>query len=177
MGDQFTEVRFPEELASSVRKSHFHIIENRDMSLPEDVQRLYRLLFDHPERSFYFFIQKGASLSEEVGKALGAEEILASQTDLEFFRHPKFDRDFIRIHRGAESFDWQREITGSAQEYVRFTLTLSIRKRREMELEQYLAANSATDSNPLKLQLTYMGLGVDLRKLWAWLQKRFALKR
>ncbi len=175
--DEFKEIRFPEELATSVKNSKFHIIENRDMSLREDVQQLLRLMFDHPERSFYLFVQKGASLSEEMGKALRSDDILASHTDLEFFRHPNFQGDFVRIRRGNESFDWQREVTASQQEYIRFTLELSIRKRREMEVAQYLAAGAARDSSPFKLEPNYMGLGVDLKKLWASIRKRLPLRR
>jgi hypothetical protein len=169
--DEIEEARFPEEFATSVKKSSFHVIENRDMSLPEEVERLLRVMFDHPERAFYLFVQKGASFSNPIGGALGSGDVLAVQTDLLFYRHPKFDRDFVRIGLRSELFDWEREAL-LTQEYIRFTLKLSERKRREMEVSQHLAAHAARSSSPLKLEPNIYGVGVDLRKLWASIRKR-----
>jgi hypothetical protein len=166
------QLRFPEELLTSVKHSKFYTIENRDISDEADLQRLLLLLFNHPERSFYVFLQKHASLRCPLDQAVGRGDILVIQTDLEFFRHPHGGSDFVRISPGSESFEWEREVCSTETEYIRFTLTLSERKRREMSIEQHLAAQALKAANPLKLEPNVWGIGVDLKKLWAWFRSR-----
>lgn len=168
----FKEIRFPEYLATSVRQSKFHVIENRDISDPDDLHRLLRLLFDFPERSFYLFVQKQASLTDQLRQAVDSGDALITQTDLEFYPHPNFKHDYVRIRRGQESFDWEKEVVASATEYIRFTLVLSERKRRAMEIDLHIDAHSRKSANPLKLEPNIWGIGIDLKKVWAWLKSK-----
>ncbi len=166
------ELRFPDHLLTSVKRSQFHVMENRDISDEDDLQQLLLLIFNFPERSFYLFLQKHASLTEPLRRSVDGGDILVTQTDLEFFRHPKYPSDFVRIRQGSESFDWERQISSTEVEYLRFTLVLSERKRREMNIDQHLTVQSRRSANPLKLEPNLWGIGIDLRKAWAWFKSR-----
>ncbi len=161
---------FPEHLIASVRKSKFHVIENRDISDDQNLKRLLLYLFNFPERSFYLFVQKHASLTEPLRRSVDREDILIAQTDAYYFRHPKNARDFISITPGSEMFDWEREVSSTAQEYLRHKLVLSQRTHRAMSIDQQLGEQSRRAASPLKLEPNLWGVGIDLRKAWAWLK-------
>lgn len=170
------DLRFPEELATSISYRKFYVIENRDISEPDDLAHLLQRLFDHPERSFYLFRQKEASFTSELDGTFALGDILITKTDLQYYRHPNFKRDFIRIPPDP-FFDWERELIQSgATEYLRVTLALSERKRRAMEIDEHLTAQARRTANPVKLEPNFMGVGFDLKKVFAlyrtWLRNR-----
>ena len=168
--DDLEKIRFAEDLATSVKKIRFHVIENDEIFSSDDIHRLLKLMFDHPERIYYLFLQKNASLTVPLWAAIDSEDLLLRQADFAFYRHPKYEHDFRRIPSRTE---WKREVARSQAEYIRFTIILSERKRRKMKLATQLAAYSQMSANALKLEPNLMGFGIDLRKCWTWLRRRF----
>lgn len=90
---------FPEELATDVRRSEFHVIENSDIASKEDLDRLVRLMFEYPERNYYLFAPKDHGANSLV---LGAEKhgiLRIDRVELRYFPHPNFERDYIKIDK------------------------------------------------------------------------------
>ncbi len=170
MSEPAGELRIPEHLLTSVTRSQFHVIENADISDQETANHLLNLLFDYPERSFYVYVQKNASVGLYLRQAIDAEDILVVQTDLEYFRNPSAPKNFKKIHRSLDASLTPCESTPEQTEYVRLSITLSARKRRAMGVDQILEAQSQKSTNPLKLEPNLWGIGVDLRKLWTWVK-------
>jgi hypothetical protein len=175
--DDLEKIRFAEDLAASVKEIGFHVIENHEIFSSDDIDRLLKLMFDHPERIYYLFLQKSASLTAPLRAAIDSDDLLIRQADFAFYRHPKHEHDFRRIPSGIESFEWKREVARSQAKYIRFTIILSERKRRKMKLATQLAAYSQMSGNALKLEPNFMGFGIDLRKCWPWLRRRFFRNR
>jgi hypothetical protein len=171
--DDLEKIHFAEDLATSAKKIRFHVIENHEIFSSDDIHRLLKLMFDQPERIYYLFLQKNASLTAPLRAAIDSEDLLFLQADFAFYRHPKYEHDFLRSRSVTESFEWKREVAGSEPKYIRFTIILSKRKRRKMKLATQLAAYSEMSANALKLEPNFMDFGIDLRKCWTWLRRRF----
>lgn len=164
--DFIKDIRLPDGVLSTVRRSEFRVIENADISDDESLAHLVELMFTFPECAFYVFLQRDASLTQPLRQAMDGKVFNCTQTDLEFFRHPNFKRDFVKVHRGMERFDWQRELTATAKEFIRFTIVLSEWKRRQLEIEQHLETHAQRSSSPVELKPGLWGFSVDLKKLW-----------
>lgn len=164
--------RFPEHLMTTVRTTMVWNFENADISTPEDLHHLLSLMFDQPEHEFYVFLQKHASLTEDLARATDSigGDIKVVQTDLRFYRRPG-TKNFMQVRSDDSQFEWVREVA-KTQEYIRFTLRLSERARREMEVKQHLAAHSEANANPLMIQPNFVGFGINLFKGWRWLKER-----
>lgn len=167
---------FPEELMASVETTFFWTLENAEISTYEDLEKLLRLLFDCPEHDFYVYLQKGASKTAVLDSAMTLRgDINVVKTDLRFYRHPGGKGNFVRVLPEHADFDEMREVA-QTPEYIRFTVRLSERKRRDMEVKEHMAAHAAATANPLMLQPNVGGFGIDVLKAWAWLKARLRRK-
>jgi len=168
------ELRFPGELASDVKRSQFYVIENGDISTDEDLNRLVELMFEFPERSFYLFAPKGECENHLV---VGAEHhgiLRIERWETQYYPHPNFKRDWIKIDKPNPVWDWEKEVRASSPEYIRFTLKLTERWRRKLELREALAeTEKPEDTNPLVLKPSFYGIGIDLPKVWKWVTKKW----
>lgn len=169
---------FPEELMGSVETTFFWNIENAEVSTEEELEKLLRLMYDCPEHDFYLFLQKGASKTSVLDGAMSLRsDINVTQTDLRFYRRPDSAKgNFVRIRSDDSDIDRMRE-AAQTQEYIRFTIALSERKRRDMEVQQHLDAHKAADRSPWMLQPNFNGIGIDLAKAWAHIKGRFRRNR
>jgi hypothetical protein len=166
MNDPIKDVRLPDSAVSTVKRSEFHVIENADISDDEELAHLVETMFNFPEREYFVFLEKGAHLTQPLGHAMDGQIFRCTQTDLEFYRHPNFPLNFVKIRSGMERFDWQRELAATAKEFIRFTIVLSEWKRRELEIEQHLQVQAQKSSNPIEMKPGLWGFSIDLKKLW-----------
>jgi len=168
---------FPQELMGSVETTFFWEFENAEISTDEDLSKLLRIMFDCPEHEFYIFLQKDASKTAVLDGAMTIRSDLnVTKTDLRFYRRPgRAKADFIRILPEHKDYEQWREVA-QTQEYLRFTVVLSERKRREMEVKEHVVAHTDANASPVILQPNFNGIGIDLPKAWAWLKARFRRK-
>ena len=165
MSDFIKDAQLPDSVFSTVKHSEFYIVENADVSDHEALTDLIETMFNFPERNFFLFVEKGASLTQPLQEAMDRQVFQCPQTDLEYFRHPNFPRNFVKVRRGMEAFDWQREVTAAAKEFVRFTVVLSEWKRRKLEVEQHLDAQAERSSSPIEMKPGLWGFSIDIKKL------------
>jgi hypothetical protein len=166
------ELRFPDIVPDSVRKTRVWIHENDDFRSEEELSELLGRMYDYPEDDFFLFTPKGGAISPLVGSALEAIVIVIVETKGHYYPHPKFKRDYVRIHDATAEWDWEREVLAKDDMYFRHYLKLSEKARRKFEMQQLIEMQKNANSNPIKLEPNFMGIGLDLRKAYTWLKQQ-----
>jgi hypothetical protein len=136
---------FPEELMEKVKVGKMYVLEADSILTEDDLQHLITLMFDYPERSFYFFEEKGSKRNTFIDKASQSGWILFEEYEQRYYPHPNFEHDYVKISKrdGEYNWDWEKEAVEKGPEFIRFTLRLSERKRREMEHQERIAVEKA----------------------------------
>lgn len=142
---------FPEHLIDKMLVGRFHVIEVDDIKTEADLQKLVKHLYDYPERSFYYFEEKDGPQNQLIRTAQQHGEILIEEYEKHYYHHPNFKRDYLKIYSpdGHYPFDWEEEVVERGPMFIRFTLRLPERKRRELEIAQRIE----TERNAASLNL------------------------
>ena len=165
------ELRFPEELLTDVERSQFHSIENSDIANENDLNHLVELIFLYPERDFYLFGLKEQGANHLVVTAEHHGVIRIVRSESQYYPHPNIERDWVKIDKQNPQFDWEKHAIENSPEYLRFTLKLTERWRRKLDLNEALSSSQVKeDKNPLLLTPNIYGMGIDLPKTWNWLK-------
>jgi hypothetical protein len=148
---------FPNIMPSSIKIGEFRALEKGDIHTEEDLQSLILLLFHEPECDFYYFVEHGNAADPLLLSANGRGDILMSETDFFYYRHPKFDRDYVNIERrnGNYKWDWEREVVEKGPMFTRTKLQLSARKRTELEIWQKIEMEEAFKEHRKKILYSY----------------------
>lgn len=168
------EICFPEGLATDVKRSQFYDIDNSDIATEDDLNQLVDLMFIFSEREFFLFGLKSQGANPLVLNAERHGVLYIERSETQYYPHPNFKSDWIKIDKPNPIWDWEKEVRETAPEYVRFTLKLTERWRRKMELREALSdSQESEDKNPLLLKPSLFGFGVDLPKAWKYLKERW----
>lgn len=173
MGDSDEIRRLPDDLLTHVKRSRFCVIENADLLDEQDVSDLIARLYDYPEDDFYFFKQHDHPTNRLLQSAVDSEIMAITEWKLNFYPHPKFKRDYVRLDKDSLNWDWQRDVILTSPMFIRFELKLTTRARRALEHQQLIAAQKQADWNPIELKPSFMGLGIDVYKALDWLRNAF----
>jgi hypothetical protein len=158
----FDEVRYPDIVPDKITKRMFHVIESSDLRSKDELQSLITLIYMYPEREFYLFQEMGHAgnaFYEEAGISTG-------ETEFHYYRHPSFERDYVRIkaHEGQYAFDWEKDVVEKGPMFMRSKLRLAEQKQREIEILQKIEMERVHDDDPLEIKLGIMGISFDVRK-------------
>jgi hypothetical protein len=168
------EMRFPEELATDVKPSQFYVIENSDIATEADLNRLIELMFLFPERDFFLYGLKEQGANHLVLSAEHHGVLRIERWETQYYPHPKYKRDWIRIDKPNPIWDWEKIVRETSPEFIRFTLKLTERWRRKTELQEALSeSKKPEDKSPLVLKPSFYGVGIDLPKAWRWLKEKW----
>lgn len=168
------QIRFPEEFATDVMRSHFYVIENSDIATEDDLDQLVALMFFFPERDFYLFSLKEQGANHLVVSAEHRGALHIERWETQYYPHPKFKRNWIKIDKPTPVWDWEKEVRETSPEFIRFTLKLTGRWRRKMELREALSESQKPgDKNPLILKPSFFGVGIDLPRAWKLLKEKW----
>jgi len=160
-----------------VKKSAFYVIEENDIADENALHQLLSLLFDFPERAFYYFHEKGRPVEAWIARGRDCDQILLNETEFFYYRHPKFQRDYVRIvPRDSYTFEWERQVVEKGPMFLRTKLELTPRMRRQMEVEHKMIIEQgmrhATPEHPFLLRPALWGFGIDLHKAWPWVKSK-----
>jgi hypothetical protein len=148
-----------------------HVFDTNEVRSESNIEQICRWIFNYPEHKFYLFLNEGMRENRDLIHNLEQNGILAPTTEMHFYKHPSNrPKDFIQIHPNGIEFDWEKEIIEKGPKYVRLELTLSERKRRELEIKEKIDSEKEANSNPLELKPNFMGIGIDLNKALRWLK-------
>ncbi len=147
------ELRFPEELSTDVKKSYFYLIESSDITSEEDLDHLIRLMFEFSDRAFYLVSPATQGTNHYVLSAEHHGVLKLVRTERQYYPHPNFKRDYIKIDKENPEWDWEKEVRENAPEHIRCTMELTERWRRKLELGEALSENrqKESDESPLIL--------------------------
>lgn len=148
---------FPNIIPSSMKEGVFRIIEKGDINTKEDLQSLILLLFHEPECDFYYFLEQGTIADSLLLSAQGRGDILMSETDFFYYKHPKLDHDYVHIEKRDADYrwDWEREVVEKGPMFTRIKLQLSARKRTELEILQKIEMEEAIREGRKKIGYSY----------------------
>ena len=172
---------FPNIIPDKMEIGAFHIIEDTDIQTADDLNELILLMFNYPERSFYYFTKKDGAPNELLENSKYRGEILMNVTEFFYYKHPNNERDYIKIQRYGGQSDWEKEVVKKGPMFVRIKLELSEKKKRELGIYQKIEIEKRIDINPIELKPNFMGFGIDLFKVFRiiknWLNKRRNIKK
>jgi len=121
---------FPNIIPDKMEIGEFHVIEDDDIQTMDDLNELILLMFNHPERSFYYFTEKDGSPNSLLENSKCRGEILMNATEFFYYKHPNNKHDYIKIQRGRGQSDWKKEVVKKGPMFFRIKLELS-EKRKE----------------------------------------------
>lgn len=165
--------KFPDIVPDSIRKTHFWVLENDDFQTEDEISSLLGMMYDHPEDDFHLFTPKTGAINSLVNSAISSAVIVVVEIKGHYYPHPKFKHDYVQIHEAKISWDWEREVLSQGNMFFRHELKLSESARRQFEMRQLLEMQKTANSNPLKLEPNFMGIGIDLKKAYTWLKQQF----
>lgn len=162
------------ELITSVKHSKLHAIECDEIASEEDLDHLIRFMFEFSERDFFLYCPLSNGANQFVLAAEVHGVLTIALTEMRYYRHPNFQRDYVKIDREEPLWDWEKEVRETAPEFMRCTLKLTERWRRKLELQEALAdqEEKKEPESPLILKPGMFGLGLDLPKALKWWQRR-----
>lgn len=164
---------------AQVKKSMFHVIEPGDLESGEDREHILRIMFNHPERAFYYFAPKDRGMDDGIEMLRGS--ISFDVIDACYYAHPNFPNDYIQVLPGKAKFDWERDLVKDGCEFLRFTLTVTETQRRRMTAVEALSIAKALTAEPPLVELnprlgwlTFNGKQIVncLSQLWKRLRRR-----
>jgi hypothetical protein len=94
-----------------IKETRFQIIEAGDLKTENDVAALIEEMWLQPEVDFYYFYGHTGGPSAD-GVLLAARQrgdILMDELERRYYKHPKFERDYIHIVPSGENYEWDWE--------------------------------------------------------------------
>ncbi len=127
---------FPDITPSKITHKEVLNIEEFDIKTEEEFKSLIHDMFEYPERDFYYFQEKGSPKNQLMLSKEEAGHISFAETEFFYYKHPKFKRDYIHLERHADENgdEWEKEIIQKGPMFMRTTLRLPERTRRELEI-------------------------------------------
>lgn len=173
MNDSEKLVVFPDIVPDSAIETRVWVHENGDFKDEKSVSDLLARLYDYPEDEFYLYVLKIEKISHPLRAAIGNRVVIISESKGHYYPHPKFKRNYVCIKEGLIRWEWEREVLSQGNMHFQHTLKLTESTRRMFELQQLVAIQKAANSDPLKLEPNFMGIGIDLKKAYSWLLRKF----
>lgn len=151
-----------------------HVFEEQDVQKDSNIYQIIRWLYFYPEREFFLFLNEGNKANRDIIRKLEICGLLAPKTELNYYRHPNnHPKDYIKLNSEKISFDWEKDVIKKGPKYIRIRLHLSERKKRELEIQEKMEAEQESNKNPLELKPNFMGLGIDILKLFKWIKNKY----
>lgn len=131
---------FPESIIpDKVEESLIHILENDDFTNPKEVKKFIEVMYKCPERKFYLFVEHDKPINQYLMEAKNKNKILMNVCELNFYPHPKFKRDYIKIDKNNISFDWEKDVLNKSPMFKKITLTLTKEAEKELDFKKSCA--------------------------------------
>jgi len=179
MSDEKGLPKWPESLPipDRIEETVMHELEAEDVESEDDIHELVRLMFAHNERGFHLFLEQGKPLNKAIKERLERFGILLGDSEFYYYKHPKLERNYIRIQRHRIQFDWEQDVVDKGPMFFRTSLKLSQAMTRQLTIQEQLTIEKTQDVNPLELKPNVFGIGLDLSKFFRWASRWFKRNR
>jgi len=119
---------------TSIVMSRSISIESGNLVSEEDVLALMFDMFNHSEITFEYYSEYGKPRDTALKEAINREDIIEVRSECYYYKHPEDGRSFVKINSAErELFDWEKDLIREQPSYIKSTLRLSERKKREYE--------------------------------------------
>jgi hypothetical protein len=133
---------FPDIPCTSITRTRFYPIIDEDLKSEEDIETLAVQMFQDAEADFYYYQAKGVPQNPILENN---HDLTWSKSEFFYYQHLN-PRDFVQIEPppdGRYRWDWEKQYVETRPEFVRRTLRLSDRKRRQLEVFERIRTEDA----------------------------------
>lgn len=162
----------PDKITENV----MYVFEDGDLDTDKQINNLISLMFEYPEREFFLFHNVHVSMSAKLRSAEKQNVILLNEVEYFYYKHPKFKKDYVKISGNNPQFEWEKELIEKGPEYYRFTLKLTEKAKRDLEISYKKFKEGQMVENPVEVKPSLFGISVDLIKLWKIIVSRLKNK-
>jgi hypothetical protein len=152
--------RFPDINPSSITKTYRHEIIDGDITEEEELNELIAYMYQFSERKYYLYWQKDQGRSQILNSAIVHGSLIDEITEYDYYKHPKFNQDFVKILRKNIQFVWEEHVINTQPMYARTTLGLSKRTKPDLhtkevanEISSRSSEDKAESAKPLDTRL------------------------
>src|SRR6267378_568092 len=126
---------FPDITPSNITSTLSYELAASDIVNERDFQGLLRQMFEFPERHYFYFQEKDGPRNELLLAKERAGLILFRETEFFYYKHPDPKGGYIHLERHEATYEdeIEKEIVEKGPMFVRTTLGLPERTRRELE--------------------------------------------
>lgn len=144
----------------------------------DDINALiHDMYYFSEERYFLYYEYHSKNIPEGFDvKLLNGIGLAFRKHENYFYKRPWSDErpdvySYIRFLPGDVKYEWQKKLVEEGPMYGRVEIELMEWKKKQIDL--YLIQQASNkESDPLILQPNFMGIGVDLRKIPAWIKDK-----
>ncbi len=156
-----------------IEKKKYYILIAEDFE-KDIIPDILKLIYHNPECDFYLYLVYKCINNHLIVKNLSENGILTNKTENYYYKHPKFDRDFVKI-REPFKWDWEREVVEKGPMFYRIILKLSKEKCKEIDRSLIIQELKESDTNPVIFNPSCYGVGFKGPQLWRWIKKKFRI--
>lgn len=120
----------------SIEETQFYVIGNEDIKSRKELRELIKLMYKHQEATFYLFSQYRTPVNHFISKAEEKNIIMTNICEPYYYKHPKYERNYIKIKRDHTEWDWERQVADASPMFNRITLKLTDQQIRKMDRKQ-----------------------------------------
>ena len=132
---------------SSIRVRRTATLVSGDVAAEQDLVKLTLMMFNEPEVTVEYYSEYQKQLDPPLKAAIDRGDVLLLKSENYYYKHHRHDRVYVLIPPsipGAKDLpEWKRKLVETAPSFVRSTLSLSERKKREYELYQKIEMEEA----------------------------------
>lgn len=144
--------KFPElPVPDSITESQVYVIENNDIQSYKDIEELIKLMYDNPHATFEFYFQLGSVSNPYISKAMEEKQIHSDIVEAYYYKHPKFERDYIKIKKEFTEYDWEKQVAESTPMFFKKILTLTEKQRKKIDSEELMTSFEERMKKKMKL--------------------------
>lgn len=118
-----------------------------DFAKEQDLVKLTLMMFNEPEVAVEYYSEYGKQLDPILKAAIDRGDILLLKSENYYYKDHRHDRVYVLVPPSVpgvkEPPQWKRKLTETSPPFVKNTLSLSERKRREFELYQKIEMEEA----------------------------------
>ena len=133
---------FPDIRWTSMARTRFYPIIDEDLKSEGDIEALAVQMFQDAEADFYYYHAKDVPQNPMLENN---HDLTWSISEFFYYQHLNA-RDFVQIEPppdGRYRWDWEKQYVQTRPEFVRHTLRLSDRKRRQLEVLERIRVEDA----------------------------------
>jgi hypothetical protein len=144
---------------SSMRVCRTATLVSGDITTEQDLVKITLMMFNEPEVAVEYFSEYQKQLAPLLKAAIDRGDILLLKSENYYYKHHRHDRVYVLVPPSIpgvkDAPQWKRKLVETSPPFVKNTLSLSERKKREYELYQKIEMEEAFREERRTARYTY----------------------